>query len=95
MNTATAPQLSMPSVYLVGRGKLGLIDVGFFVLLALAAGYSSQQYGHAMDIYETVILWACVPSIVFLGWLWPSLRPYLLAARFLPLLVSQPMGVPP
>ncbi|MEK9812956.1 MAG: c-type cytochrome biogenesis protein CcsB, partial [Bordetella sp.] len=77
-NTATAAELTMPSpaVRAVGRERIGVLDFGFFLILALGAAYVSQQYGSSMDIYETVILWACVPSIAFLGWLWPALRPY-------------------
>jgi hypothetical protein len=52
----------------------------------MAAGYSNQQYGDSMDIYETVILWACVPSIAFLGWLWPALRPYFVGCAVLALI---------
>jgi cytochrome c-type biogenesis protein CcsB len=86
MNTATAPQLTMPSAHSVGRGRLGPLDFGLFLLLAVPAGYLAQQYGEFMDIYETVILWACVPSIVFLGWLWPALRPYFVGCAVLALI---------
>ncbi|MEY3942664.1 MAG: c-type cytochrome biosis protein CcsB, partial [Pseudomonadota bacterium] len=86
MNTATAPQLTMPSAHSVGRGRLGPLDFGLFLLLAVSAGYLAQQYGEFMDIYETVILWACVPSIVFLGWLWPALRPYFVGCAVLALI---------
>jgi len=89
-NTASTPELAMPSVHAVGRGRLGLLDFGFIFVLALGAGYVSQQYGASMDIYETVILWACVPSITFLGWLWPALRPYFLGCAVLALI-----GMPP
>jgi cytochrome c-type biogenesis protein CcsB len=86
MNTATANQLTMPPVHSVGRGRIGLLDFGFIFILALGAGYVSQQYGASMDIYETVILWACVPSIAFLGWLWPPLRTYILGCAALALI---------
>ena len=86
MNTATANQLTMPPVHAVGRGRIGLLDFGFIFILALGAGYVSQQYGASMDIYETVILWACVPSIAFLGWLWPPLRTYILGCAALALI---------
>ena len=86
MNTAIAPQLTMPSAHSVGRGRLGPLDFGLFLLLAVSAGYLAQQYGEFMDIYETVILWACVPSIVFLGWLWPALRPYFVGCAVLALI---------
>ncbi|MFZ9758372.1 MAG: c-type cytochrome biogenesis protein CcsB [Burkholderiaceae bacterium] len=85
-NTASTPELAMPSVHAVGRGRLGLLDFGFIFVLALGAGYVSQRYGASMDIYETVILWACVPSITFLGWLWPALRPYFLGCAVLALI---------
>lgn len=86
MNTATANQLTMPPVHSVGRGRIGLLDFGFIFILALGAGYVSQQYGASMDIYETAILWACVPSIAFLGWLWPPLRTYILGCAALALI---------
>ncbi len=58
--------------------KLGLWDLGFGLVAALGAAFATQRYSSFMDIYELVILWCCVPSAVFLGYLWPALRPYFL-----------------
>jgi phosphoglycerol transferase MdoB-like AlkP superfamily enzyme len=51
-------------------------DFAFGVVLALGAAYATQRYSKFMDIYELVILWCCVPAIVFLGYLWGALRPF-------------------
>lgn len=56
--------------------RWSLRDAAFGLLVALGAAYATHQYSSFMDIYELVILWACVPSIVFLGYLWAALRPY-------------------
>ena len=56
--------------------KFGLRDLGFGLIAAIGAGFATARYSSFMDIYELVILWCCVPSVVFLGYLWPALRPY-------------------
>ena len=86
MNTSVMQDLSAAELTPVGGGRLNWLDAAFTVLLLAGAAYASQQYGNFMDIYEKVILWACVPSIVFLGWLWPAMRPYLLGCATLALL---------
>ena len=60
--------------------KWGKWDLGFGLLAAISAAVVTQRYSQFMDIYELVILWAIVPSMVFLGYLWPALRLYLLGS---------------
>ncbi|MGA1062856.1 MAG: c-type cytochrome biogenesis protein CcsB [Burkholderiaceae bacterium] len=86
MNTSVMQDLSAAELTPVGGGRLNWLDAAFAALLFAGAAYASQQYGDFMDIYEKVILWACVPSIVFLGWLWPAMRPYILGCGVLALL---------
>jgi cytochrome c-type biogenesis protein CcsB len=77
MNTLASP---------IGTGlahqprKLGRWDIVTGLVAAVAAAIATQQYSQFMDIYELIILWCCVPSMVFLGYLWPALRPYLLGS---------------
>jgi cytochrome c-type biogenesis protein CcsB len=65
--------------------KLGLWDLVFGVIAAAAAGFASQRYSSFMDIYELVILWACVPFAVWLGYLWSALRAYMVGSALLAL----------
>ncbi len=65
--------------------KLGLWDLVFGVIAAAAAGFASQRYSSFMDIYELVILWACVPFVVWLGYLWSALRAYMVGSALLAL----------
>jgi len=65
--------------------KLGLWDLVFGVIAAAAAGFASQRYSSFMDIYELVILWACVPFVVWLGYLWSALRAYMVGCALLAL----------
>jgi cytochrome c-type biogenesis protein CcsB len=64
--------------HLLPPKKFGLKDLVFGLVAAAAAGIATARYSQFMDIYELVILWACVPSMVVLGYLWAALRPYLL-----------------
>jgi cytochrome c-type biogenesis protein CcsB len=43
-------------------------------LLAALAAYATATYADMMDIYSLIILWCCVPALVFLGWRWPAMR---------------------
>ena len=86
MNTSVMQDLSAAELTPVGGGRLNWLDAAFAVLLLAGAAYATQQYGNFMDIYEKVILWSCVPSIVFLGWLWPAMRPYMVGCGVLALL---------
>jgi cytochrome c-type biogenesis protein CcsB len=86
MNTSVMQDLSAAELTPVGGGRLNWLDAVFAVLLLAGAAYATQQYGNFMDIYEKVILWSCVPSIVFLGWLWPAMRPYMVGCGVLALL---------
>lgn len=65
--------------------KLSLWDLAFGLVAAAAAGFASQRYSSFMDIYELVILWACVPFVVWLGYLWSALRAYMLGSVVLAL----------
>ena len=75
MNTLTS---NLPTEPEFAPRKWGLRDLGLGVIAALGAAFATQRYSSFMDIYELVILWACVPSIAFLGYLWGALRPYFL-----------------
>ena len=82
MNTTVlsnpATQASDPAatqgIVAVGGGRLRWPDGLFALILLAAAGFATHRYSAFMDIYEQVILWSCVPGMVFLGWLWPALR---------------------
>jgi cytochrome c-type biogenesis protein CcsB len=87
MNTTTISEnLAQSRSYAVGAGRLSWADLAFAVLLTLGAGYATARFSAFMDVYELTILWCCVPSIVFLGWLWPALRVYLIGVAALALL---------
>jgi len=80
MNTLATNLSSDPT--LVPR-KWGLRDLGIGLIAGLGAAFATQRYSSFMDIYELVILWACVPSVMFLGYLWAALRPYLIGCAAL------------
>jgi cytochrome c-type biogenesis protein CcsB len=63
--------------------KLGLWDLAFGIVAAAAAGFGAHRYSSFMDIYELVILWLCVPFVVWLGYLWAPLRAYMLGSALL------------
>lgn len=56
------------------RGRPGVSDMAFFLLLATGAGVALFNYGFAMDYYEKLILIACVPFFAWVGWLWHPVR---------------------
>lgn len=56
------------------RGKVDWTDIVYFVLLSLGVVYALNNYPHAMDGYEKVILACSVPMLVWMGWLWRPLR---------------------
>ena len=83
MNTlAGALQSELPD----SPRKLGIRDALFGLVAAAGAAYATQRYSSFMDIYELVILWMCVPSLVFLGYLWRALRPYFVCCALAALL---------
>ena len=87
MNTATTTL--GPEDHLITR-RWGLADLGFGLLALLGAGYATQRYAAHMDIYELVILWCCVPSVVLLGYLWTALRPFMLGCAAAALMACMP-----
>jgi len=58
----------------VGGGRLDWRDLIFGLMLGACAAFATSRYSQFMDIYELVIMWACIPGLVFLGWLWPAMR---------------------
>jgi cytochrome c-type biogenesis protein CcsB len=72
--------------YAVGGGRLSWIDLVFGFVLTLGAAFATARFSAFMDVYELTILWCCVPSIVFIGWLWPAMRVYLLGVTALALI---------
>jgi cytochrome c-type biogenesis protein CcsB len=86
MNTTTLSEnLPQARSYAVGGGRLSWADVAFGVLLTLGASFATARYSDFMDVYELTILWCCVPSIVFMGWIWPAMRIYLIGVAALAL----------
>ena len=59
MNTLATNLPSDPSA---SPRKWGIRDLGLGLVAALGAAFATQRYSSFMDIYELVILWACVPS---------------------------------
>ena len=58
-----------------------------FAMLVLAGGlYALGLYGGSMDVYETGILLAAMPSAVALGWFWRPLRTLMLVVAGLSML---------
>lgn len=84
MNTTTLQQpLSHAVLTQVGGGRLRWLDAAYGLLLAGLAGYATARYQGTMDIYSLIILWCCVPALVFLGWRWPALRVFSLGCGLL------------
>lgn len=75
MNTTSLQQpLSHAVLTPVGGGRMRWPDAAYGALLGALAAYATATYTHMMDIYSLIILWCCVPALVFLGWRWPALR---------------------
>jgi cytochrome c-type biogenesis protein CcsB len=84
MNTTTVTaasewgDLNGPSESHLVKRRFDWSDVGFFLLLSVGAVFALMQYPDSMDIYEKIILISAVPFTVWIGWLWRSLRTYLI-----------------
>jgi len=71
--------LSDPGQSRLERGRPTILDVLFFLLLAVGAGFALTRYSQSMDSYEKVILVLTVPFLTWLGWLWQPLRTLMVA----------------
>ncbi len=56
------------------RGRPGVSDIAFFIILAAGALYALLQYPQAMDYYEKAILVSAVPFFAWVAWLWHPMR---------------------
>jgi cytochrome c-type biogenesis protein CcsB len=56
------------------RGKPGISDIVFFLLLAAGAGYVLTAFSNSMDYYEKLILCGAVAGFSWMAWLWRPLR---------------------
>lgn len=68
------------------RGRPGISDIVFFLLLSLGAAYALFNYGFAMDYYEKLILVSAVPFFAWAAWLWHPLRNVMVLAGLTALL---------
>lgn len=62
------------------RGRPDWTDIGFFIVLAIGAGYVLGTYGQFMDYYEKLILVGAVGLFSWMSWLWRPLRTVMIAS---------------
>lgn len=78
------------------RGRPDWTDFGFFLVLAIGAGYVLTQYGSFMNYYEKLLLVGAVAVFSWLGWLWRPMRTLMIASGLTALLaiwLYSPTGV--
>lgn len=57
--------------------RLSLFDWLYAVIIGLIAVYVRLNLiHHEMNIYEHVIFWCCIPAIIYLGWAFKAMRPF-------------------
>lgn len=66
--------------------RITLWDWLFAVLIAAGGIFALQQYSHAMNGYEKVILLLTIPTLVGMGWFWRPLQKLMLGVAGLSLL---------
>ena len=66
--------------------RITLWDWLFAVLIAAGGIFALQQYSHAMNGYEKVILLLTIPTLVGMGWFWRPLQKLMLGVAALSLL---------
>src|SRR5690554_4186839 len=78
------------------RGRPDWTDIGFFIVLAVGAGFALNTYGTSMDYYEKIILISAVGLFSWMAWLWRPLRTVMIASGLTALLaiwLYSPTGV--
>jgi cytochrome c-type biogenesis protein CcsB len=76
MNTATTTTTATTTITLDAGflGRRNGFDWVFALIVAAGGLYAFVQYAQYMDVYEKGILLAAIPSAIWLGWFWRSLR---------------------
>ena len=106
MNTAAATPSAAPAATPPENAALAAApapDAGYFArrtwgawlfaaIAAAGAGFALWRYRQAMDGYETAILLATLPIVIWLGWFWRPLRHLMLVCGGLALLAIASYG---